>query len=176
MISIGESLKRNETQASTLTAIYLWADMHANGIAQRHKNTHLHETFWLWSREQCSALHSARSPSFTFSLAVFYLRFHPSFSPIGPRTRAAELSLYRLQLDTHIVICIHTSTHTHTHTQHFMHCLRLIFLSHLFESRPLRVHTNADLETQKIRHLNSDWREMYPPSEETLWRSDSILF
>lgn len=116
MISIGESLKRNETQASTLTAIYLWADMHANGIAQRHKNTHLHETFWLWSREQCSALHSARSPSFTFSLAVFYLRFHPSFSPIGPRTRAAELSLYRLQLDTHIVICIHTSTHTHTHS------------------------------------------------------------
>ena len=54
------------------------------------------------------------------------------------------------------------STQTHTHSEHFIHCLRLIFFPHLFESRPSRVHTNADLETQKIRHLNSDWRETHP--------------
>lgn len=102
-----------------------------------------------------------------------------SLSSLVQSRWAQDPSSWALPLPTpvgHTHSNLHSYLYTHTHTQHFMHCLRLIFLSHLFESRPLRVHTNADLETQKIRHLNSDWREMYPPSEETLWRSDSILF
>lgn len=119
-----------------------------------------------------------RSAQCTVSLFHLFSRcLLSSLSSLVQSRWAQDLSSWALPLPTPVG---HTHSNLHsylyTHTQHFMHCLRLIFLSHLFESRPLRVHTNADLETQKIRHLNSDWREMYPPSEETLWRSDSILF
>lgn len=122
-----------------------------------------------------------RSAQCTVSLFHFFSRCLLSLLSSLVQSRwAQDPSSWALPLPTpvgHTHSNLHSYLYTlYTHTQHFMHCLRLIFLSHLFESRPLRVHTNADLETQKIRHLNSDWREMYPPSEETLWRSDSILF
>lgn len=47
--------------------------------------TQTHRTSGLWSREQCSARPSDRSPSFTFSLPVFYLPLSSLCSiPSGP--------------------------------------------------------------------------------------------
>lgn len=130
--------------------------------------TQTHRTSGLWSREQCSARPSDRSPSFTFSLPVFYLPLSSLCSiPSGPGPeQLSSASTDSSWTHTHALFThnnLHSCfPHTHTHSEHFIHCLRLIFFPHLFESRPLRVHTNADLETQKIRHLNSDWRETHP--------------
>lgn len=102
------------------------------------------------------------SPSFIFLFHPFaqsHQARDPSSWALPPPTPVGHTHTHSL----HTIICIHVfHTHTHTHSEHFIHCLRLIFFPHLFESRPLRVHTNADLETQKIRHLNSDWRETHP--------------
>lgn len=119
----------------------------------------------------CTAIALPLSP---FLFLSFMSLFHPSLNPVGPRTGAAELCLYRRKLDTHTQNNLHAQPHTHP--PHFIQCLRLIFLPHLFESRCLRVHTNADLQIQKIRHLNSDWRQTHPPSARTLWGSDNIVF
>lgn len=142
----------------TQTSIYFEANSDADA---QNLRTVIKRTMFRSAQWSVSLFH-------LFSPRLLSSSFIPLLNPIRPGTRAAELCLHRLQLDTHThslhtIICIHVfHTHTHTHSEHFIHCLRLIFFPHLFESRPLRVHTNADLETQKIRHLNSDWRETHP--------------
>lgn len=86
--------------------------------------------FWMWSREQCSTLHSDLSPSFTFSLPVFYL----SLSSLAQSHQARDLSSWALSPPTPV-------GHTHTQTDNNLHS---------------RLHTHDHTHTLNTSYIASD--------------------
>lgn len=117
-----------------------------------------------------TTLRTDPSPSSTFPHPIFFIRpFHASLGPLRSGTRAAELGLHLVtQTDSHL----HSDWRTHRHTRtcmctctcHLSKCSyitpinfsSLAFFLKKKKSGTLRVRTNANLETQKIRHLNAD--------------------
>lgn len=101
----------------TQTSIYFEANSDADA---QNLRTVIKRTMFRSAQWSVSLFH-------LFSPCLLSSSFIPLLNPIRPGTRAAELCLHRLQLDTHThslhtIICIHVF-HTHTHALWTLHTL-----------------------------------------------------